>query len=252
MQPTFDSKFACIAGVRVIQGEIVLHVAVHADVPGVAGCLGIVKDEAAGRTLAYGLLELIEPSSVVSHVPATEKRSVVIAGVIDHGYHYLSLDVDVFIVIPSIFRSIYAESAEDILGALDLHHVGCPRRPHHDVLGITQADLLLSFGRQRSPDGLGRDGDHAERLEPAVAESRLEAKPLQLVGKVVHRKVLVLRHGLTAAELVRGQGLDPFAQQHLVAFPRREILPHRNLKTKQATGSKCQQLHDIPAHIPYK
>ena len=188
--------------------------------PAVAGGLGIVQDEAAGCPLAKRLFELVQPPSVIGHVPAAEERGIVIAGIVDHRNHDLSLHIYALVIIPSILRRIDAESAEDILRALHLHHVSGACGPYHYIFRIAQADLFLALGRQRSPDGLRRDGNHAERLEPAAAESRLEAELLQLAGEIIHRNILILGHRLPAAEFVRGQCPYPFAHQGLVTSGR--------------------------------
>ena len=193
---------------------------VHTHGPAITGCLRVVEHQASGGALAARLLELVQPSAVICHVPSAEQRCVIVAGIVHHGNHYLALYVNAGIVVPAVFRGVDSESAENVFRLGDLHLVGRPGGPNHQVVRIKQVSLLLAPDAYLVSHRLGGDGQHLERLEPAPAKGGLQAQLFQLARQVVYGDVLVFGHGFPSPELIGGQGLNPPAHQLFVIRPR--------------------------------
>ncbi len=105
------------------QVEFLAQVALH-DLERIAGRLGLVHDQDAGRAAARTLLELVGPAAVVGHRLAVERLLIElrwIGGVghlrvVDQHDDRLALDVDVLEVVPVEFGSGDAVAGEDHLG----------------------------------------------------------------------------------------------------------------------------------------
>ena len=76
-----------------------------------------MKHQSTGSTLTLSFFQLVCPTSIISHVAATEKVFVVEARVVHHGNHNLSLHIDAFVIVPTIFRSVDAETYEKFTDA---------------------------------------------------------------------------------------------------------------------------------------
>ena len=153
--------------------------AVHAYVPAVAGGFRVVEHQAADGSLTFGLFKLVQPSAIIGHIASPEKGGVVVAGVVHHGYHNLSLDVYVGVVVPAVLRRMDAEAAEYVFGLGQFHPVLSLGGPDYQVFGILQIGLLLSLHGELIAFRFGRDGDDLERLEPAAFKGRLQTHLLQ-------------------------------------------------------------------------
>ena len=189
---------------------------VHAYGPVITGRLSVLKHQASCSALAAGLLKLVQPSAIISHIPASEKSVVIVTGIVYHCYHNLALYVYACIVVPAVLRSVYAKAAEDIFRLWNLHLVRSPGSPYHQVFRIKQVSLLFAAHAHLASYGLGGYGYHLEGLEPAAAKGGLKAQFLQLSGKVINGNAFIFRHWLSPAELVRSNGLDPLPEQLLV------------------------------------
>ena len=202
MQPAFDGQLIGVSGIRVIQGKIIRQVTIYTDMPSVAGGLCVVEHQTACSPLSAGLFKLIDPSSVIGHVSPPEQLMVVIARVVYHRDDNLSLYVNPCIVVPSILRSMDAETAEYVLclPQVDLFRsTGCP---HHSIVWVAQLGLLAAPYGELVTHWLGSHCNHVKRLKPTPVKGRFQTHFFQLPGKVVHCLVFVGRHGFPSTKLI--------------------------------------------------
>ena len=136
MKPTLYRELVGIVRSRIVKSQVIFQMAVDADMPAVTGGFRVMKHKAAGSPTTLGLLELIEPPSIICHIVAPEKRGVIVAGIIDHGDDDLSFHVYSIIIIPPIFRSMDTEPAEDIFSFRDADLVRGSGGPHHHIVRI--------------------------------------------------------------------------------------------------------------------
>ena len=224
VEPALHREFIGIFCFGIVEGQVSFQVPIDADVPSIAGRGRIVQHQAAGRALPAGLLELVQPSAVIGHVPAAEQGRVIVAGIVDHRDDDLAPDVDIGIIVPVVLRRVDAEAAEDVFRRWNRHFLSRPRSPDDQVVGIAEFRLAAALGHDFPADRPAGDGNHPERLGPAAVERRLQPQPRQLLLQIPYRQVLVGCHRLPASEFIRGDGLDPFANGGFIILVRDKAL----------------------------
>ena len=221
MKPTFNSQFIGIASSGVIKSKIIFHMAIHAHMPAITGCLRIVQHQTTCSTLATSFLELIEPPAIVGHVSSAEECIVIKTRVVDHSYHNLALHINACIVVPSILWRMNTKATEHILCLRQFDPICSSCRPYHKVVWITKFCFSLTSDSKLTTLWLGRDSYHLKGLEPTAIEGWLQAQLFQLASQIVHRLFLVSCHRLSSSELVGSNGINPFSKELFIIFTHR-------------------------------
>ena len=159
VDPALDGQLVHVPGFRVVEGQVVRHVPVHAHVPAVTGGFRVVHHQAAGGAVPDGFLKLVQPSAVIGHVAAPEEGGVIKAGIVHQGYHNLALHIYILVVVPAVLRRRDAEAAEHVFGLGDNYLVRRTGRPDYCIVRIFQDFFFLSIDRQLVTNRCGRYGD---------------------------------------------------------------------------------------------
>ena len=107
-------------------------------IPAISGRIGFVHNQRHRCALTRCLFKLVGPAAVIGHGFASEKFCIAggKARVIDKHHHSLAFDVDIFIVVPAIFRRDDAVADKYQFAVFHFNLRLHPRRPGHHLCFI--------------------------------------------------------------------------------------------------------------------
>ena len=178
------------------------------DLERVTGGRRRVNDQGPRRALARRALVLVGPAAVIEPAFAGEKLVVPVGIVVEH-QEDLALEVDAFVIVPTVLRRLNAVADEDHLSVADLRPRRVDARRQRETPRVGQGDLRRATGELPRRRRLRGDADHRERLLPrAPGTSGLEACSLELGGEVQARELVAAASGTPPFESVGREKAD--------------------------------------------
>ena len=105
-----------ISGTVEFEIRFLARVGIADDVPSIAGHIGAVNENGADCTLASGFFVFIGPTTVVGKCASLEKFGIVGARFVHEHEENLALDVDAFVVVPTVFGGFDSIAHENDVG----------------------------------------------------------------------------------------------------------------------------------------
>ena len=142
----------------------------------IAGRNGIVYDQATQCSLAYRLLVFVGPSTVISHrIPFKKGRILASkARIVDHHHHNFTLHIQVFVIIPAIFRSNNAKASKNYLGILYSNNRIRTLGPDYKIFQPFPYNGTLCSLKLHGLFGISDDGNHGYLLKIRISIARLK------------------------------------------------------------------------------
>ena len=173
-----------------------------------------MKYQSTGSTLTLRFFQLISPATIIGHVASTEQILIIETRIIHHSNNNLSLHINAFVVIPTIFRRIDTKAHKYEIGIRNYHFLLTTMCPHHDI--FREIQIHATFSRLYTDTVLVRTGkgrDFTNRLEITSIVSRLQTQFLEFIGNVVDSLGFILSQRFTTTKFIGRQSLDSFLEE---------------------------------------